>query len=118
MALVLIALCGLIVDGVFTVDRVAQGEVVGLQYDGPSSSVGVGTGIGANGKPASGVVVTSKSEKFIVHIRTQSGDVIRAETDADVWYALSEGDSVPYVESRGCITGMVWGNHVEEFGGE
>lgn len=111
IALVILFLIFILIDGIFSKPVYFSGIVVDKQYKAESTRTGTGVGTTSNGQ--TGVVVTTEidPEKFLVMVKTESGKILTADCEPEIYYAKKEGQPIECYWSKGLFTGWNWSVH-------
>lgn len=108
IALIILGITFIVIDGINTEPKPFYGTVIDKRYKAERNSTGTGYGMTSNGKM--GVVVTSESEpeKFLVMVKTESGQIVTVKCSPELYYEKEIGEEIDCVNYVGSFTGMSW----------
>jgi hypothetical protein len=108
LALILIGLVFICIDGLMSKTEFYSGKVIDKHYSAESHRTGTGVGVTSSGQ--TGVVMTSESEpeKFLLMVKTKTGNVVTAECKPELYYEKEIGQEIEFAIYKGRFTGMSW----------
>ena len=108
LALILFGLVFICIDGLMSKPEFYSGSVIDKHYSGESHRTGTGVGVTSSGQ--TGVVMTSESEpeKFLLMVRTKTGNVVTAKCKPELYYEKEIGQEIEFAIYKGRFTGMSW----------
>jgi hypothetical protein len=108
-ALILFGLLFIMVDGLIPKPEFYTGNVIDKHYSARSHRTGTGVGITSGGQ--TGVVVTSTTEpeKFLLMVKTKSGQIVTAKCKPELYYEKEIGSPIEFAVFKGRFTGISWG---------
>ena len=106
IAIFILGLAFLLIDGIASKPDPFCGIVIDKHYKAERNSVGTGYGMTSSGK--SGVIVTSEheSEKFLLMVKTESGNVVTVECEPELYYEKQVGQKIDCKDYKGFFTGV------------
>lgn len=96
-----------IVDIIFVKPEPFTGIVVDKHYKAETTGTGTGYVYGSG----NGMVITTtthESEKFLIMVRTESGQVVTVDGTATVYYEKEIGQNIDCFAYKGLITNLTW----------
>jgi hypothetical protein len=108
LALILLGLVFICIDGLMSKPEFYSGNVVDKHYSAESHRTGAGVGVTSGGQ--TGVVMTSESEpeKFLLMVKTKTGNVVTAKCKPELYYEKEIGQEIEFVIYKGRFTGLSW----------
>jgi hypothetical protein len=108
LLLILLGFVFICLDVFFAKSVYDSGNVVDKHYSAESHKTGTGVGVTSSGQ--TGVVITSSSEpeKFLLIIKTNSGKVITAKCEPELYYQKEIGNQIEVAICKGRFTGLTW----------
>ena len=96
------------VDGLASKPESFSGEVIDKHYEAERNSIGTGYGVTSSGK--GGVITTSEheSEKFLLMVKTESGEAVTVECEPEIYYQKAIGQMIDCISYNGYFTGWTW----------
>ena len=108
IAIFILGLAFFLIDGIASKPKPFYGSVIDKHYKAERNSTGIGYGMTSSGK--SGVIVTSEHEceKFLLMVKTESGQVITVECEPTLYYEKQVGQKIDCKAYKGFFTGSTW----------
>lgn len=108
IAIFILGLAFLLIDGIASKPELFYGIVIDKHYKAERNSVGTGYGITSSG--GNGVIVTSEheSEKFLLIVKTENGNVVTVECEPELYYEKQVGQEIDCKAYKGYFTGSIW----------
>jgi hypothetical protein len=108
LALILFGLLFICMDGLMSKPEFYSGNVIDKHYSAESHRTGTGVGVTSSGQ--TGVVMTSESEpeKFLLMVKTKTGNVVTAKCKPELYYEKEIGQKIEFAVYKGRFTGMSW----------
>lgn len=105
IAIFILGLAFFLIDGIASKPEPFYGIVIDKHYKAERNSTGTGYGMTSSGK--SGVIVTSEheSEKFLLMVKTESGQVVTVECVPTLYYEKQVGQKIYCKAYKGFFTG-------------
>lgn len=104
--LIVLFIIFIIVDISLSTSKQIEVVVIEKSYTPESTGVGIATGTTSSGNVGTGVVVTSESEKFILIVQDNFGDVFSKEVNAKNYSTVKPGDKIMISIRIGWISKM------------
>jgi hypothetical protein len=100
-----------LIDGLASKPESFYGSVIDRNYKAEINGTGVGYGMTSSGK--GGVIVTSEhqSEKFLLMVKTEKGDVVTVECEPELYYEKQAGQKIHCKHYKGFFTGLIWSTY-------
>jgi hypothetical protein len=101
----------LLVDVFFSVPESFNGIVIDKHYKQEINTTGTGYGMTNNGQ--SGVIMTSQheSEKFLLMVKTESGQIFTVECSPELYYEKKLNQKINCNSYKGYFTKNIWSNY-------
>tara|TARA_R110000823_G_scaffold221193_1_gene349701 strand:- start:1389 stop:1778 length:390 start_codon:yes stop_codon:yes gene_type:complete len=111
MAFVILAVAFIIIDSAASKPEAFYGNIVDKHYEAKSHRTGTGVGVTSSGNSA--VVVTSETEpeKYLLKVRTSSGNIVTVKCSPELYYQKEVGQSIDCIAYIGFFTGNTWSLH-------
>jgi hypothetical protein len=111
VAIFILGFAFFLIDGIASKPEPFYGSVIDKHYKAERNSTGTGYGITRSGE--GGVIVTSEheSEKFLLMVKTESGQVVTVECDPTLYYEKQVGQKIDCKAYKGFFTGLTWSMH-------
>lgn len=108
IALFILGLAFFLIDGIASKPKPFYGSVIDKHYKAERNSTGTGYGMTSSGK--SGVIVTHEyeSEKFLLMVKTEGGQVVTVECEPTLYYEKKVGQKIDCKAYKGFFTGLTW----------
>jgi preprotein translocase subunit SecF len=108
ITLILLGIVFISIDGLMSKPEFYSGSVIDKHYSAESHRTGTGVGITSSGQ--TGVVMTSESEpeKFLLMVKTETGNVVTAKCKAELYYEKQIGQEIEFAIYKGLFTNMSW----------
>lgn len=108
ISIFILGLALFLIDGIASKLEPFYGSVIDKHYKAERNSTGTGYGMTSSGK--SGVIVTSEyeSEKFLLMVKTESGEVVTVECESTLYYKKEVGQKIDCEAYKGYFTGSTW----------
>ena len=98
----------ILIDGLASYPESFNGVVLDKHYKSETNSTGTGYGTTSNGK--GGVIVTShhESEKFLLMVKVEGGEVVTVQCEPEIYYKKELGNEIQCNAYKGFFTGLTW----------
>ena len=108
IAIFILGFAFLLIDGIASKPEPFYGSVIDKHYKAERNSTGTGYGMTSSGK--SGIIATSEheSEKFLLMVKTESGQVVTVECEPTLYYEKTVGQKIDCNAYKGFFTGLTW----------
>lgn len=108
IAIFILVFAFFLIDGIASKPEPFYGSVIDKHYKAERNSTGTDYGMTSSGK--SGVIVTSEheSEKFLLMVKTESGQVVTVECEPELYYQKEVGQKIDCKAYKGYFTGSTW----------
>lgn len=108
IAIFILGLAFYLIDVIPSKPEPFYGSVIDKHYKAERNSTGTGYGMTSSGKSA--VIVTSEheSEKFLLIVKTESGQVVTVECEPTLYYEKQVGQKIDCKAYKGFFTGSTW----------
>lgn len=108
IAIFILVLAFFLIDGIASNPVPFYGIVIDKHYKAETNSTGTGYGMTSSGKGA--VIVTSEheSEKFLLMVKTENGNVVTVECEPKLYYKKQVGQKIDCKAYKGLFTGATW----------
>lgn len=111
IAIFILGLAFFLIDGIASKPEPFYGSVIDKHYKAERNSTGTGYGMTSSGK--SGVIVTSEheSEKFLLMVKTENGNVVKVQCEPELYYEKQVGQKIDCKAYKGFFTGSIWSRY-------
>ena len=111
ISLVVLFLVFILIDGIFSKPVEFSGTVVDKHYKAESTKTG--TGVVTTSQGGTGIVTTTvtEPEEFLIMVKTESGKILTAKCEPEIYYAKENGQPIDCYWSKGFFTGWQWSVH-------
>lgn len=108
IAIFVLVLAFLLIDVIASKPDPFYGSVIDKHYKAERNSTATGYGMTSSGK--SGVIVTSEheSEKFLLMVKNENGNVVTVECDPELYYEKQVGQKIHCKAYKGYFTKTTW----------
>ena len=108
ISIFILGLAFFLIDGIASEPEHFYGSVIDKHYKAERNSTGTGYGMTSSGKI--GFIVTSEneSEKFLLMVKTESGQVVTVECEPTLYYKKEVGQKIDCKAYKGYFTGLIW----------
>ena len=108
IAIFMLGLAFFLIDGIAVKAEPFHGSVIDKHYKDERNSTGTGYGMTNSGK--SGVILTSEyeSEKFLLMVKTEGGNVVTVECEPELYYKKQVNQEIDCEAYKGFFTGVTW----------
>lgn len=113
MALFIVVLVFLTLDGLFSNKTQFNGIVIDKQYKLESTSVGTGIIHNNNNGPTVISTIDTEPEKFVIIVQSKNGHIYTANSTKEIYYTKSKGQIVNCYHNIGLFSNSIWSTEVE-----
>jgi hypothetical protein len=108
IAIFILGIAFILIDGIASKPKPFYGSVIDKHYKAERNSTGTGYGMTSGG--SSGVIITSEHEsgKFLLMVKTESGEVVTVECEPELYYEKQIGQKIDCNAYKGLLTGWTW----------
>jgi hypothetical protein len=108
VALILFGGVFICIDGLMSKPEFHSGNVIDKHYLAGSHRNGNGLGVTSSGQTSVVMISESEPEKFLLIVKTKSGDIVTAKCKPELYYEKEMGQEIEFAIYKGRFTNISW----------